>query len=165
MAETGNSQFAIACSPVSSAFGVICPILALISVVNLIGQFVDRSSYQNDKSDYKWSINVIIVLQSIGAIVGSIAPIFRCLTATSHFNLSMKWSKNHLNVFRVEKHWIQWLQLWKSSPVPTHIPGRHCKKVFHNIRNVILNSCSTSDNDYSYIQPLFNPNHHSFNSY
>ncbi|CAH1424106.1 unnamed protein product [Lactuca virosa] len=53
----------------------------------------------------------------------------------------MKWSMHHLNVFRVQKHWIQRLQLWKSSPVPMHFLGRHCKKVFHNIRNMILNLC------------------------
>ncbi|XP_023743122.1 uncharacterized protein LOC111891290 isoform X1 [Lactuca sativa] len=63
------------------------------------------------------------------------------MAETGHFNLSMKWSKHHINVFRVEKHWIQTLQLWKSSPVPKHIPGRHCKKVFHKIRNLILNFC------------------------
>ncbi|KAL7618584.1 hypothetical protein Lser_V15G01839 [Lactuca serriola] len=63
------------------------------------------------------------------------------MAETGHFNLSMKWSKHHINVFRVEKHWIQTLQLWKSSPVPKHIPGRHCKKVFQKIRNLILNFC------------------------
>nr|KAJ0227717.1 hypothetical protein LSAT_V11C100019330 [Lactuca sativa] len=55
----------------------------------------------------------------------------------------MKWSRHHLHVFRVEKHWIQRLQLSKNSPIPTHIPGRHCKKVFHNIRIMILNFCIT----------------------
>ncbi|KAL7617145.1 hypothetical protein Lser_V15G01822 [Lactuca serriola] len=141
MAETGNPQFAIACSPVSTAFGVLCSILASISVFILIDQFVDKSNFRNDASDYKWSISAIIILQSIGVIIGSIAPIFRCLTATSHFNLSMKGNMHHLNVFRVEKYWIKRLQLWKSSPVPTHIPSHHCKKVFHNIRNMILNFC------------------------
>ncbi|KAI3512237.1 hypothetical protein L1887_19546 [Cichorium endivia] len=139
MAETGNPQFAIACSPVSSAFGVICIFLACISVLLLIVMFELISTSSYGKSDYKWSINVIITLQSIGAIVGSIAPIFRCLTAISHFNLSKKWSKNHLNVFRVEKHWIQRLQLWKRSHMRSHIPGRPCKKVFHIIKNMILN--------------------------
>nr|KAJ0226027.1 hypothetical protein LSAT_V11C100019240 [Lactuca sativa] len=139
MAETGNPQFGIACSPVSSAFGVLCASLALSLLTFFLSDISDEP--QNDKSDYKWSIDVIIILQLIGTIVGSIAPIFRCLTATSHFNLSMKWSIHHLNVFRVEKHWIQWLQLWKSSSVPMYIPGRYSKKVFHKIRNMILNLC------------------------
>ncbi|KAL7617140.1 hypothetical protein Lser_V15G01824 [Lactuca serriola] len=91
------------------------------------------------ETDYKWSIDVILILQLLGATVGSIAPIFRCLTATSHFKLSQELSKNHLNVFRVEKQRIQRLQMWKSSHVSSHILGRHCKMVFHNIKNMILN--------------------------
>ncbi|KAI3511561.1 hypothetical protein L1887_18716 [Cichorium endivia] len=141
MAETGNPQFAIACSPVSSAFGVICSYLTFISFLNLIitRSYIPEFFYNG--TDYKWSVKLIVILQLIGAIIGSIAPIFRCLTATSHFNLSKKWSKNHLNVFRVEKYWIQKLQLWKRSHVPSHIPGRSCKKVFEYIKNMILNLC------------------------
>ncbi|KAL4560340.1 hypothetical protein LXL04_032490 [Taraxacum kok-saghyz] len=141
MAETGNPQFAIACSSVSCAFGVICSFSSFILVIDLIAMFVGKSRYDNGKSDYKWSIKLIVIVQSIGAIVGSIAPIFRCLTATTHFNLSKTWSKNLLNVFRVEKQWIQMLQLWKRSHIPSYIPGSHCKKVFHNIRYVVLNIC------------------------
>ncbi|KAI3738758.1 hypothetical protein L2E82_28896 [Cichorium intybus] len=141
MAETGNPQFVVACSPVSSALGVICSVLVCISVYFLIGLFSDTSNLRYGRSDYKWSINVIVTLQSIGTIVGSIAPIFRCLTATFQFNLSKKWSTNHLNVFRVEKHWIQILQHWKRCHVRSHIPGRHCKKAFHNIKNMVLNFC------------------------
>ncbi|CAI9267874.1 unnamed protein product [Lactuca saligna] len=141
MAETGNPQFAIASSQVSSAFGVLCAICACILFTDLIAMFVDKSRFDYGKSNYKWSIDVIVIVQSVGAIVGSIAPIFRCLTATTHFNLSTKWIKNHLNVFRVEKHLIQMLQLWKRSHVPSYIPGCHCKKIFRNIRYLILNIC------------------------
>ncbi|XP_023743147.1 uncharacterized protein LOC111891320 [Lactuca sativa] len=142
MAETGNPQFAIACSPVSSAFGVLCSFIACSSFTLFIILFSDTSYFLYGKyifSDYKWSIDVILILQLLGATVGSIAPIFRCLTATSHFKLSQELSKNHLNVFRVEKQRIQRLQMWKSSHVSSHILGRHCKMVFHNIKNMILN--------------------------
>ncbi|KAL7618589.1 hypothetical protein Lser_V15G01832 [Lactuca serriola] len=138
MAESGNPQFAIACSPVSSTFGVLCSLFSYIPFIILL---FFRSDIQNDVSDYKWSIKLIVYLQLTGTLVGSIAPIVRCLTATSHFNLSMKWSMHHLNVFHVEKHWIQRLQHWKHSHVPSYIPGRHSKKVFRNIRNIILNFC------------------------
>ncbi|XP_042756857.1 uncharacterized protein LOC111891319 [Lactuca sativa] len=138
MAESGNPQFAIACSPVSSTFGVLCSLFSYIPFIIL--RFF-RSDIQKDVSDYKWSIKLIVYLQLTGTLVGSIAPIFRCLTATSHFNPSMKWSMHHLNVFHVEKHWIQRLQHWKHSHVPSYLPSRHCKKVFRNIRNIILNFC------------------------
>nr|KAJ0226828.1 hypothetical protein LSAT_V11C100027010 [Lactuca sativa] len=141
MAETGNPQFVVACSSVSSALGVICSVLVCISFYFLITLFGDTSNLQYGRSDYKWSINVIVTIQSIGTIVGSIAPIFRCLSSTIDFNFSKKWIKNHLNVFRVEKHWIQRLQHWKRCHVRSHIPGRHCKKAFHSIKNMILNFC------------------------
>ncbi|KAL7616773.1 hypothetical protein Lser_V15G02584 [Lactuca serriola] len=141
MAETGNPQFVVACSSVSSALGVICSVLVCISFYFLITLFGDTSNLQYGRSDYKWSINVIVTIQSIGTIVGSIAPIFRCLSSTIDFNLSKKWIKNHLNVFRVEKDWIQRLQHWKRCHVRSHIPGRHCKKAFHSIKNMILNFC------------------------
>ncbi|KAI3738946.1 hypothetical protein L2E82_29244 [Cichorium intybus] len=141
MAETGDPQFAIACSPISSAFGVICSLFALVSFIQLL--FIRHYMPDNffEGTDYKWSIKLIVILQFIGIIIGSIAPIFRCLTVTSHFNLSKKWSKNHLNVFIVEKRWIQMLQLWKRSHVPSHIPGRCCKKVLDYMKNMILNFC------------------------
>ncbi|PWA87144.1 hypothetical protein CTI12_AA134470 [Artemisia annua] len=137
MAKTGNPQFAIACSPISSALGVICPLLVLYSFIILSGQI--RSGFWYGESNYRGSIYLIIYVQSIGVVVASIAPIFRCLTTISYYNLSKKWSKNHLNVFRIEKHWVQTLQQWKRSHFRSHIPGRHCKIVFHYVKNIILN--------------------------
>ncbi|KAL9999970.1 hypothetical protein Hdeb2414_s0452g00896751 [Helianthus debilis subsp. tardiflorus] len=137
MAETHNPQFVIACSPVSSAFGVMCLILALVS------GFTFDINFTNDgrAAKYKWSLKIIFVVQSIGVVIGSIAPIFRCFTSVGHYTLSRKLSKNHLNVFGVEKHWIHRLQQWKRYHVHSHIPGRHLKIVFHYVKNSFLNFC------------------------
>ncbi|KAK9068390.1 hypothetical protein SSX86_012503 [Deinandra increscens subsp. villosa] len=140
MTETRNPQFAIACSPVSSAFGVIC---LYISLSPIIGFIVGAEYISCDTSDYKWSLKIIHIVQSFGAIVGSIAPISRCLSSVGHYNLSKEWSKNHLNVFRVEKHWIQMLQKLKHRHIHSYIPGRHCKIVFHNVKSIFLNFCIT----------------------
>ncbi|KAL6547163.1 hypothetical protein OROMI_022884 [Orobanche minor] len=141
MAETGNPQFVLACSPFCSASGLICSIFAFSSIYQLSSG--NLSDFWDEKSDYKWSINVILTMQSIGIVVGSIAPIFRCITTISYFNISKAWSMNHLNMFRVEKHWTQRLRQWKHSHIVTsRIPaGRHCKKVFDNVKNMILNLC------------------------
>ncbi|KAK9068387.1 hypothetical protein SSX86_012500 [Deinandra increscens subsp. villosa] len=136
MTETRNPQFVIACSPVSSAFGVICLFISFFSIVVL-----GPSMGGCDTSDYKWSLDIISTMQLVGTIVGSIAPIFRCLSSIGHYNLSKKWSKNYLNVFRVETHWVEMLQQWKSRHVHSYIPGRHCKIVFHNVKNIFLNFC------------------------
>ncbi|PWA41708.1 hypothetical protein CTI12_AA551580 [Artemisia annua] len=140
MAETGNPQFSIACSEISSAFGVICSAIVFITLLSL-KEILALDPYE-ENSDYKWSIKVIIIVQLFGIVVGSIAPIFRWLTSISYFNLSTKLSKNHLNVFRVEKRWIQMFQVWKLSHVSSHIPGRrHCKITFNFLKNLILNFC------------------------
>ena len=136
MAETGNPQFAIACSDVASAFGFIGLIPILISLLGLFD-----FKYPKQHSDYKWSLKVIVNIQSIGVLIGSIAPAFRCFAAINCFELSKKWSVNHLNIFKVEEHWTQRLQFWKRSHVRSHIPGRHCKIVFHISKNLILNIC------------------------
>ncbi|XP_024984259.1 uncharacterized protein LOC112520191 [Cynara cardunculus var. scolymus] len=141
MAETGNPQFVLACSPICSASGLICSYFAASSVSQLMILFGDNSKFWYGKSDYKWSINVILTVQLIGILVGSIAPIFRCITAISYFNLSKEWSINHLNMFNIEKHWTQWLRQWKSNHVDSHIPGRHCKIFLHNVKSLILNFC------------------------
>ncbi|KAJ0736121.1 hypothetical protein HanPI659440_Chr11g0439991 [Helianthus annuus] len=122
MTETRNPQFVIAYSPVSSAFGI-------------------NENKVFNISDYKWSLKIIFIVQSIGVVVGSVAPVFRCFTAIGHYNLSKEWSKNHLNVFRVEKIWIQRLQQWKCNYIHSHTPGRRCKIVFHCVKNTFLNFC------------------------
>ncbi|PWA86007.1 hypothetical protein CTI12_AA145910 [Artemisia annua] len=133
MAETGNPQFAIACSDVVSAFGVIGSLLCFISLVQLLSL-----KYPAQYSDYNWSLKVIVCIQSIGACIGSIAPAFRCFAAINCFELSKKRIVNHLNIFKVEE---QWLRFWKGSHVRSHIPGHHCKIVFHITKNLILNIC------------------------
>ncbi|KAI3733047.1 hypothetical protein L1987_64262 [Smallanthus sonchifolius] len=139
MAETRNPQFVIACSPVSCAFGGICVYLAISS----FPMAFYMEDFWHGTDIYKWSLKIIYFVQSSGVVVGSIAPMFRCFTSIGHYNLSKKWSKNHLNVFRVEKHWIRRLQQWKRSHVRLHIPGRHCKIVFHYSKNTFLNVCIT----------------------
>ncbi|KAJ0736146.1 hypothetical protein HanPI659440_Chr11g0440261 [Helianthus annuus] len=139
MTETRNPQFVIACSPVSSAFGVICSLFILVFGLHIRPTISDIRYNKFGNSDYKWSLAIILMVQFIGVLVGSIAPVFRCYTYMGHYTLSKKWSKNQLIVFRVEKHWIQRFQNWKRHLVHSHIPGRHCKILSHNIKNTILN--------------------------
>ncbi|XP_076951212.1 uncharacterized protein LOC143624442 [Bidens hawaiensis] len=143
MAETHNPQFVIACSPVSSAYGVICLILAVFSCINWrdVLIYIKSYSYYEKKTDYRWSIMVIRFVQLLGIVVGSIAPVLRCFTSIGHYSLSTELSKNHLNVFRVEKHWVQGLQQWKRNHVHSYIPGRHFKIIFHYVKNTFLNFC------------------------
>ncbi|KAJ0640818.1 hypothetical protein HanPSC8_Chr16g0716421 [Helianthus annuus] len=140
MTETHNLQFVIACSPISSAFGVLCSVFGLRGVFQIYFLCAGDITFIDCViSDYKWSSDIIVWAQTIGIVLGGIAPTFRCFTSIGHYNLSKKWSKNQLNVFRVEKHWIETLQQWKRSHVHSHIPGHHCKIVFYYVKNTILN--------------------------
>ncbi|GJU99453.1 hypothetical protein Tco_1328724, partial [Tanacetum coccineum] len=102
MAETGNPQFAIACSEVASGF--ICSFLFLLFLLWLLRLpelfYLD---YTAQNSDYNWSLKIIVAIQLSGAIIGSIAPAVRCFAAISCFELSKKRSVNHLNIFKVEE--------------------------------------------------------------
>ncbi|KAD3337648.1 hypothetical protein E3N88_33168 [Mikania micrantha] len=142
MAETHNPQFVIACSSVSSAFGVTCLFLSFFVGINLQAFLSKHYHYDSyEPTDYKWSLKIIYTVQSIGVVVGSIAPVSRCITSIGHYSLSKKLSQNHLNVFRVEKHWIQRLQEWKYYHVHSYIPSRRLKIVFHYLKNTFLNFC------------------------
>ncbi|KAJ9559314.1 hypothetical protein OSB04_013928 [Centaurea solstitialis] len=141
MAETGNPQFVLACSSFCSASGMISSIFAAGSVTRLLNLWATNSFSWYRVSDYSQSINVILIVQLIGTVVGSIAPIFRSFTTASYFNLSILWSINHINMFRVEKHWTERLRYWKHIHVTSYIPGRQCKKVFNHVKNMILNIC------------------------
>ncbi|PWA72089.1 hypothetical protein CTI12_AA274520 [Artemisia annua] len=55
MAETGNPQFAIACSEVASAFGFIGSLISLSSIEGLF-----LYNYRTQYSDYKWSLKLLI---------------------------------------------------------------------------------------------------------
>nr|GEV41775.1 zinc finger, CCHC-type [Tanacetum cinerariifolium] len=64
MAETGNRQFAIACSEVASAFRFVCSLLFLDSLAPLF--YFD---YPTEDSDYNWSLKIIVPIQLIGVII------------------------------------------------------------------------------------------------
>ncbi|KAI3679392.1 hypothetical protein L2E82_51301 [Cichorium intybus] len=80
MAETGSPQFMTACSATTSASGVIC---ALSTIVHLLNMLHTIQSQSTARSDYKWSMTVILIIQYIGVVLGAIAPISRCFAALS----------------------------------------------------------------------------------
>ncbi|KAJ0511821.1 hypothetical protein HanPSC8_Chr11g0498751 [Helianthus annuus] len=141
MVESCDPQLVIAYSPISSACGDICLGLAIISGLFLVSFLSTKKDEFFGTSDYKWSIKVIIFVQSIGVALGSIAPLFRFFTSNGNYIFSKKWSKDELNVFLVEKHWVQRLRQWKHNHIHSHILGRECNIVLHILKNIFLNLC------------------------
>ncbi|GKE19522.1 hypothetical protein Tco_1427099 [Tanacetum coccineum] len=139
MAETSNPQFVAACSAISSTSGIICAASALGHIVTTVFTFyiVSPMGY---KSDYKWSMKAIFIIQSIEVILGTIALIFRCFADLS-FKVTNTWNWNHINVFKVEKYWTQTLSDWKQSSISFSPRSRKCKIVFHNSKSIVLSFC------------------------
>ncbi|PWA88444.1 hypothetical protein CTI12_AA090850 [Artemisia annua] len=136
MAGTGSPQFITACSATTSASGVICVFSTVIHVLMLSIHISFRSlgrCARGCRSDYKWSITVILIIQFIGSLVGTIAPLCRCYAALS-FKLSIKWIWNHIKVLKVESYWTQMLYDWKHSSIPFSVSSRKIKIVIQNFK-------------------------------
>ncbi|KAI3812360.1 hypothetical protein L1987_17067 [Smallanthus sonchifolius] len=141
MAETGSPQFVMASNPSSTASGLIC-LISLLMNLFLVLLFTLGGSWEHiaDRSPYKWSTTVIFITQSIGAVVGAIAPISRCFSVLN-FKLVPKWNRNHCMIFQVEKYWTQKLHEWKQSPIPFLSRSRRSRSVISNSIDIILSLC------------------------
>ncbi|PWA56217.1 hypothetical protein CTI12_AA420450 [Artemisia annua] len=136
MAGTGNPQFIIACSSTSTATGVICTLSTVIHVILMI---LTIGSVRDHKSDYKWSMLLILIIQFIGVVLGTIAPLSRCFASLS-FKLTKKWIQIHIKVFKVETYWTQKLSDWRHSSLPFSF-SRRWKIVIQNIKFLTLSFC------------------------
>ncbi|GKA02871.1 hypothetical protein Tco_0675652 [Tanacetum coccineum] len=139
MAGTGSPQFTTACSATTSASGVICVVSNGIHVFFMI-IFILGSTESCYYSDYDWSIPVILIIQFIGSLLGTIAPLCRCFAAIT-FKLSIKWIWNHIKVFKVESYWTQKLYDWEQSTIPFSVNSRKTKIFIHNIKFIFLIIC------------------------
>ncbi|KAL6573556.1 hypothetical protein OROHE_002018 [Orobanche hederae] len=120
----------------SNASGIICLITLVAHLLIVLNTYISYLHYRPGKwqSTYKWSIPVIFITQSIGVVVGSIAPIFRCFTVL-RFKFLIG---NHLMVFKVEKYWTQMLCGWKESRLPFLSSAHRSRAFVHTLKNLFL---------------------------
>ncbi|KAM0027144.1 hypothetical protein Hdeb2414_s0020g00566071 [Helianthus debilis subsp. tardiflorus] len=140
MAETGNPQFVMVSNPLSSASGIICGSSMLIYMFFMFLSLKDYPHFPRSRSVYKWSMNAMVVTQSIGVVAGSIAPLLRCFTVLS-FKSFAKQNRNYFFVFKVEKYWTQKLSEWKESRISFLSSGRRYRALLHNSKKFILSFC------------------------
>ncbi|PWA86993.1 hypothetical protein CTI12_AA083380 [Artemisia annua] len=138
MAETGSPQFVMVSSPLSTASGVICVFVLLMQTILVFG-FLYGSEHSYG-SVYKRSTLFILVTQSIGVVVGTIAPMARCFSVLS-FKIVTKWDRNHFMVFKVEKYWTQKLYEWKQNHISFSLSSRRSKTILYNLKNIALSLC------------------------
>ncbi|KAH7866458.1 hypothetical protein Vadar_020651 [Vaccinium darrowii] len=142
MAVTSSPQFVMARSVTSATSGIIC----LLTVGTLIESMVRIDLVPSDSaplssSAYMWSAAMILWIQFIGVLVGSVAPIFRWFTAINlnRRNVLSNW---HLNtLILVENYWIQRFVEWKERPLALGNRGMKCKKLIQNVKNLVMNLC------------------------
>ncbi|XP_076901719.1 uncharacterized protein LOC143556220 [Bidens hawaiensis] len=139
MAGSSNPQFIQACSATTAASGVICFLSVIFHLLIMIWAIPEIKS-DNYDSDYKWSTLVILIVQFVGIILGTVAPLFRCLASLS-FKLTFKSVFNHLKVFKVEKYWTQKLHDLKYGGISLSFGSHTLKVVNKNLRNLALNIC------------------------
>eukprot|EP00268_Persea_americana_P045030 TRINITY_DN4569_c0_g2_i2.p1 TRINITY_DN4569_c0_g2~~TRINITY_DN4569_c0_g2_i2.p1 ORF type:complete len:679 (+),score=100.37 TRINITY_DN4569_c0_g2_i2:217-2253(+) len=132
MAHTGSPQYVVGRFATCTASGVFCLLSALILLQAAVRSFIIRSlAFCEGKSDYTWSMTLVLISQAIAIGVGTVAPGIRLFNAISF--------RNPKGEFKVERYWVQKLVEWKESPLPFHISNKGLRKIFHVSRNQILN--------------------------
>ncbi|KAJ0788937.1 hypothetical protein HanPI659440_Chr05g0197711 [Helianthus annuus] len=138
MAGSGSPQFMSACSATTTASGVICILTFIIHAPTIVFAIINEGN-RKFGSDYQRSVVVIFIVQSMGVVIGTLAPLSRCVVSR-HVKL----------VFTVEEYWTQMLHDWKNSRISNHgtmssisLPfrGHKLKVVIKNLKNPILNFC------------------------
>ncbi|KAI3675886.1 hypothetical protein L1987_85482 [Smallanthus sonchifolius] len=138
MATSGSPQFITACSPTSSASGVICVLITVLHTLTMYG-CIDAMKNKDYKSDYKWSMMVILVVQSTGVVIGTISAVSRCFVILS-FKVSFKIISNQFKVFKVESYWTWKLYDWKHGSIH-EFRSRNLEVVIETLKRLILNFC------------------------
>ncbi|KAJ0817394.1 hypothetical protein HanPI659440_Chr00c07g0718851 [Helianthus annuus] len=146
MAGSGSPQFISACSVTTTASGVICVLTFLLHLLTMLWTIAlcvepETNPTKSYDSAYNGSTLGIFIVQSIGIILGTVAPFARCFASIS-FKLSIK------SMFKVEKYWFQTLLDWKYGSISLPLLrisfpfGKHKSKVvIRTLKNVVLHFC------------------------
>ncbi|KAJ0523972.1 hypothetical protein HanIR_Chr10g0499511 [Helianthus annuus] len=139
MAESGSPQFIIACFHTTSASGVICVLVILLHTLTMswIMKDILRKDYN---SDYSWSMLVILIVQSIGVVIGTVAPLSRCF-AILNFKVSLQMISKHFKLFEVESYWTQKLYDWKHASIRLPLRSDKLKGVTQILKRLTLSFC------------------------
>ncbi|CAI9757438.1 unnamed protein product [Fraxinus pennsylvanica] len=138
MAETSSPQFVIVRSVTCLTSGVISLAIAFILAEAQARMALKYRTFSKTASKYDWSTKWIVLAQSAGVIVGTIAPASRWLT-TVNFVCSEKSPMSFKTAFKIESYWTQRLVEWKESSLPLQIRDRKWRKVLHDARRIFLN--------------------------
>ncbi|XXG79225.1 hypothetical protein AAC387_Pa09g0340 [Persea americana] len=107
--NTSSHQYVVGRSATCTASGAICFLCALILVQAAVRSLVIRSvEFCEGKSDYKWSVTLVLISQAIAIVVGSIAPTIRWMNAIRLGKEELTRSESELGSNK-KKHLLQWI--------------------------------------------------------
>ncbi|KAK4437258.1 hypothetical protein Salat_0059700 [Sesamum alatum] len=137
MAETSNPQFVMARSVICTTSSLLCLLAAIYFLSLYIRWFmiVDKLTLGHTESVYGRYTKWILIVQSIGMVVGTIAPTsrwflavrFKCLMITSR-KISFR------EELKIEVHWTQTLVHWRDSFSGLQIRDNKCRKYVHDAK-------------------------------
>ncbi|KAJ0745418.1 hypothetical protein HanPI659440_Chr10g0398431 [Helianthus annuus] len=135
--ENGSClHFITTCFHPTSASGVICLLVTVLHTYTMSGTIKSMLAKDYD-SDYRWSMLVILIVQSIGVLIGTIMPFSRFFAT---LKLKMSFS-DHLKVFEVERYWTDKLNDWKQASIRLPFHSRRLNVVIETSKRLILCIC------------------------
>ncbi|XP_021901868.1 uncharacterized protein LOC110817574 [Carica papaya] len=142
MAHTSSPQFVMGRSVTCIASGAFSLLAAITLAEAMLRSYLVRDSFKFciGESDYKWSTTVVLIIQTIAVVVGTIAPALRWLLAIN-FRCASRGKQIRKVKLKVEHYWIQSLVEMKEKSLGLRIQNRHCRKLVHETKNLILDLC------------------------
>ncbi|KAK4381477.1 hypothetical protein Sango_2964500 [Sesamum angolense] len=135
MAETSNPQFVMARSVFCTTSSVLCLFAGISLLYNYISWFKSMGwTLGRSLSVYGHYTKWILVLQTIGVVVGTIASLcrwfnvvrFKCLMICRKFSI--------IEELKIETHWTQTLVYWRDNFSGLHIRDNKCWEYLHYVK-------------------------------
>ncbi|GER38511.1 hypothetical protein STAS_15027 [Striga asiatica] len=141
MAESGSPQFVVARSATCVSVGVMCMLMVLTLLEAHIR--IPLKYFATLRSKYKWSILGILVLQTVGVAVGTVAPLIRWFNAAQLKSTTKIGCKGFRDELKVESYWTHMLMQCRDRPLPlkTGVDDLKFKKTLHDAKRLFLNFC------------------------
>nr|GMC87293.1 ATP-dependent RNA helicase [Ipomoea batatas] len=136
MAATGSPQLLMKRLVTFVYTNIICLLSALISV---LGRF-NPKFLQNQSSEYKWSIQLILVSQYYVTLPTMVIAIIFMISVVGY-----KYENNGIRISReevtIESYWTEKLVEWMQQSIPIKFKRRTLNQLIHNIKSLILTFC------------------------
>ncbi|GER47780.1 hypothetical protein STAS_24913 [Striga asiatica] len=140
MAESRALQFVVARSVVSATSGALSVLVALTLVEAHIRLTLVYRDALRLSSNYKWSVNWILGIQSAGVALGMVAPLLRWFSAARLKSAEIG-RRRLTEELQIEAYWTQLLKDWRDRPLPLRTGHHRFRKAAHESKRLLLSLC------------------------